>query len=118
MGVGSGLYMHVSQKRCKMGGKLVLIINRKSYMSFLLVPKLVTLNDLERRSGHFCVIFTEFGNIKSVLRQKSFYRSANAIFGKVGKVANEDVVVQLLSCLLYTSPSPRDGLLSRMPSSA
>ena len=26
--------------------------------------------------------------------------------------------VDLLSCLLYTSPSPRDGLLSRMPSSA
>src|SRR5680860_1040026 len=25
---------------------------------------------------------------------------------------------QLKSCLLYTSPSPRDGLLSRMPSSA
>ena len=25
---------------------------------------------------------------------------------------------QLGSCLLYTSPSPRDGLLSRMPSSA
>ena len=26
--------------------------------------------------------------------------------------------VQGKSCLLYTSPSPRDGLLSRMPSSA
>ena len=25
---------------------------------------------------------------------------------------------QVVSCLLYTSPSPRDGLLSRMPSSA
>ena len=25
---------------------------------------------------------------------------------------------QLFTCLLYTSPSPRDGLLSRMPSSA
>ena len=24
----------------------------------------------------------------------------------------------LVPCLLYTSPSPRDGLLSRMPSSA
>ena len=24
----------------------------------------------------------------------------------------------LIGCLLYTSPSPRDGLLSRMPSSA
>ena len=26
--------------------------------------------------------------------------------------------VYIYSCLLYTSPSPRDGLLSRMPSSA
>src|SRR5665647_79001 len=26
-------------------------------------------------------------------------------------------VVDLQACLLYTSPSPRDGLLSRMPSS-
>ena len=25
---------------------------------------------------------------------------------------------EIMSCLLYTSPSPRDGLLSRMPSSA
>ena len=25
---------------------------------------------------------------------------------------------EIASCLLYTSPSPRDGLLSRMPSSA
>ena len=28
------------------------------------------------------------------------------------------VVGGCLACLLYTSPSPRDGLLSRMPSSA
>ena len=28
------------------------------------------------------------------------------------------VLDDLQSCLLYTSPSPRDGLLSRMPSSA
>ena len=28
------------------------------------------------------------------------------------------LTAQLLICLLYTSPSPRDGLLSRMPSSA
>ena len=28
------------------------------------------------------------------------------------------IMLQLLTCLLYTSPSPRDGLLSRMPSSA
>ena len=28
------------------------------------------------------------------------------------------IPVKNLYCLLYTSPSPRDGLLSRMPSSA
>jgi len=33
-----------SRKRCKIDGKLVLITNRKSYMSFRLVPKSVTLN--------------------------------------------------------------------------
>ena len=29
-----------------------------------------------------------------------------------------EVVAKIIACLLYTSPSPRDGLLSRMPSSA
>ena len=29
-----------------------------------------------------------------------------------------DLALGPLACLLYTSPSPRDGLLSRMPSSA
>ena len=29
-----------------------------------------------------------------------------------------EVGVSVGACLLYTSPSPRDGLLSRMPSSA
>ena len=33
-----------------------------------------------------------------------------------GDFARSGVVV--FTCLLYTSPSPRDGLLSRMPSSA
>ena len=35
------------------------------------------------------------------------------------QLADEDNVFTVApSCLLYTSPSPRDGLLSRMPSSA
>ena len=33
-------------------------------------------------------------------------------------VAPQIVVSDPKTCLLYTSPSPRDGLLSRMPSSA
>ena len=39
------------------GGKLVLITNRKSYMSFRLVPKWVTLNDTERRNGRYIALF-------------------------------------------------------------
>ena len=66
----------ITSKRCKIGDKLVLITNRKSYMGFRLVPKLVTLNDLERRNGHFCVIITVFGNFKGVLR-KSGWQSHN-----------------------------------------
>ena len=40
--------------------------------------------------------------------------------GKEFQKANPDIElrVQYGGCLLYTSPSPRDGLLSRMPSSA
>ena len=32
--------------------------------------------------------------------------------------ASVNEILEFESCLLYTSPSPRDGLLSRMPSSA
>jgi len=37
--------------------KLVLITNRTLYMSFRLVPKSVTLNDLERRTGPYFALF-------------------------------------------------------------
>ena len=45
------------------------------------------------------------------------------ILKKIDKLvcANPEKISQYYSselCLLYTSPSPRDGLLSRMPSSA
>ena len=36
----------------------------------------------------------------------------------LGTVAHATGLVDDTICLLYTSPSPRDGLLSRMPSSA
>ena len=37
---------------------------------------------------------------------------------QISQHAHSEIVGQLPDCLLYTSPSPRDGLLSRMPSSA
>ena len=41
-----------------------------------------------------------------------------ARFGPAARVLSALVQVQYRTCLLYTSPSPRDGLLARMPSSA
>jgi len=64
-----GLSKAISRKQCRIGGKLVLITNRKSYMSFRLIPKSVTLDDLERRSGPY---FALFHRIRVRCRRKKF----------------------------------------------
>ena len=38
-------------------------------MSFRLVPKSVTLNDLERQNGPYFRYFTEFGTFRGALRK-------------------------------------------------
>ena len=38
--------------------------------------------------------------------------------GPLGRLSSSEEEGFAIACLLYTSPSPRDGLLSRMPSSA
>ena len=49
------------------------------------------------------------------MRKETVYAAKN-----VNIEVNKGEILGLVgeSCLLYTSPSPRDGLLSRMPSSA
>ena len=37
---------------------------------------------------------------------------------EVARLSESYDIIPVMVCLLYTSPSPRDGLLSRMPSSA
>jgi len=39
--------------------KLVIFTNSKSHTIFRLVPKSVTLNDLERRNGRYFTLYTE-----------------------------------------------------------
>jgi len=51
---------------CSIGGKLVLITNSHTYMSFRLVLKSETLNDLERR---ILCYFTEFSSFWGLLRK-------------------------------------------------
>ena len=49
-----------------------------------------------------------------MLHLSRLYDAPDATDGVGGTEAEEHAY----DCLLYTSPSPRDGLLSRMPSSA
>ena len=51
-------HYRLSRKRCKIGAKFVLITNRKSHMSFRLVPNSVTLDDLERRNSHITIVIS------------------------------------------------------------
>ena len=57
---------------------------------------------------------------KSVNTQKSYMIGLRHLIET--PLPGEDILSEFerdsMSCLLYTSPSPRDGLLSRMPSSA
>ena len=46
------------------------------------------------------------------------YRELRAGLERAGVVFRSRPFIGEMGCLLYTSPSPRDGLLSRMPSSA
>ena len=54
-------------------------------------------------------------NAKNAAAKLTGTSRTEAIDVPADKVAKINTI---LVCLLYTSPSPRDGLLSRMPSSA
>ena len=64
------------------------------------------------------------GNFRAALhRIVDFIDSARVAQGRVlvhcnSGISRSSAAVLAYLCLLYTSPSPRDGLLSRMPSSA
>ena len=75
-------------------------------------------------AGHQAEIISEAAKINSpdaqiVIQEKQLgtghaVKQAERLLGKSGK----DLLILYGDCLLYTSPSPRDATLSRMPSSA
>mgnify|MGYP003323816456 CR=1 FL=1 len=62
------------------------------------------------KDGPILVLTMNRPNRQNAMTLPMFARLADA-----WEMIDEDLDI---SCLLYTSPSPRDGLLSRMPSSA
>ena len=79
------------------------------------------IDELARLKGE--EVFTEIEDLTNAAMDgkvpidEVFGRRLNII--QPDRAASEQVAQLVLeTCLLYTSPSPRDGLLSRMPSSA
>ena len=64
---------------------------------------------------------TSCGEYNKLLKSTDYeykYEAAKNYFAKGQYNRSATLLNELITCLLYTSPSPRDGLLSRMPSSA
>ena len=86
--------------------------------------------DLKRRAPALGLIalyaylaFHAFSGSQGVLSWMSYSDEASVLRGKLQVVQARHAELKsqvdaLSSCLLYTSPSPRDATLSRMPSSA
>ena len=51
------------------------------------------------------------------MRAITYTEARNNLASELDRV-NDDYDVTIITCLLYTSPSPRDRTRSRMPSSA
>ena len=59
--------------------------------------------------------------IEEAVKIKEAGKATEVVAVSIGEEKAQETVRKALAvgaCLLYTSPSPRDGLLSRMPSSA
>ena len=51
-------------------------------MGFRLVPKSVTLNEFERRNGHYLYYFAEFGSFRGQLIKSGWLASQQQIFSR------------------------------------
>ena len=64
--------------------------------------------------------FEIFSNEKKLLSNSGYFPDNRNKLNKLSKSSalQNTLIIEDYSCLLYTSPSPRDRVLSRMPSSA
>ena len=85
--------------------KLVLIMDEADELSSDAIDVLETIAKLEKAAGN---------NFCSLLMGEELPQG----LGDIKLCRLESLPAQYVSCLLYTSPSPRDGATSRMPSSA
>ena len=90
---------------------------------YLLIAKrfLFPRNDFRSNTINFISFIGLFIGAAAIVLSVSVLNGFQGILQTEAKKIYGDYLVEDISntsCLLYTSPSPRDGLLSRMPSSA
>ena len=107
-GASSGIGEATSRMLINGGAKVMLVARRED--------KLKKIAEELGEDAHYHV--ADVANHKEMLKMSE---ETLSLFGRVDVLVNNAGIMPLSlisSCLLYTSPSPRDGLLSRMPSSA
>ena len=73
----------------------------------------------QRQNGYMIVtIMLPLGDLSSHQMRQLADITEKYIGNTIRTTVEQNFILRWVSCLLYTSPSPRDGLLSRMPSSA
>ena len=84
---------------------------------------MVGANDIEESKKFYDSTFAVLGGEPGVLsinptghKRYMYFLDGNVFL--ISEPIDDQVATHGNGCLLYTSPSPRDGLLSRMPSSA
>ena len=82
------------------------------------------MNDIQQQYDAAC---KDMSPAERVARMTDMFNWARELVGRVVRQENPEanteelkllVALRMYGCLLYTSPSPRDATLSRMPSSA
>ena len=70
------------------------------------------------RAQRVAQLESDLNIIKKQLSSLVSFNDQETVISELASLSPDSDLIQSLSCLLYTSPSPRDRQKSRMPSSA
>ena len=99
--------------------------NMKFKRKIVTIERYILENQPDYARGDFTNLLYDIAMAAKLIANKTTRAGLADILGSAGEINVQgeeqqqlDVYADRTICLLYTSPSPRDGLLSRMPSSA